>query len=255
MRNIAFISKLFSKLLYNRIFTMRIGLARGLKRRYGFGYKPKLLMTVEERFLKELDFSDQTVYDIGSYIGIYSLFFARAVGKNGAVISFEPNPSNYRELLFNISLNNFKNITPYNLGIGDTVSKMEFVIDPLFPTRGSFAQQQKAELLRKEPKSKIIIVDVASIDELIELENLPKPTFAKIDAEGAEMNVLIGMRKTLREYHPTLFIELHGQMCKEMCELLTDLNYCIYHIENKKKLNLSNYAVSDGHLFCQRFLV
>ncbi|UCF62445.1 MAG: hypothetical protein JSV37_07030, partial [Anaerolineaceae bacterium] len=73
-------------------FRIRKGLAKGLYRRFGFGFKLKFKLTDEEKFLLGLDFTGKTVYDIGGYIGIHTLFFARAVGESGTVITFEPNP-------------------------------------------------------------------------------------------------------------------------------------------------------------------
>ena len=46
-------------------------------------------------------------------------------------------------------------------------------------------------------------------------EKLIFPDFIKIDVEGLEYNVLNGMKNTLHEKKPKLFIEIHGQTFEE----------------------------------------
>ena len=83
------ISALMS-LVKNRIYTSRSGLTKGLKRKGGLGFIPRQL-SLEEKFLMNLDINGQTIYDIGGNVGIFTMFFARSVGKKGKVITFEPN--------------------------------------------------------------------------------------------------------------------------------------------------------------------
>jgi FkbM family methyltransferase len=59
-----------------------------------------------------------TVVDVGSYLGVYSLLAAKAGARN--VISYEPNPNTYQSLRANIRLNNLQNtILPRELGLSD----------------------------------------------------------------------------------------------------------------------------------------
>ena len=76
----------------NYVYTVQHGLAKGLKRRGGFGFLPKSGLSKEERFLIELDIRGQTAYDIGGWEGVFTIFLARSVGQAGRVIVFEPNP-------------------------------------------------------------------------------------------------------------------------------------------------------------------
>ena len=78
----------------NHIYTSRSGLTKGLKQKGGLGFIPKRPLTREEKFLLGLDINGQTIYDIGEHAGIFTMFFARSVGKKGKVITFEPNPWN-----------------------------------------------------------------------------------------------------------------------------------------------------------------
>jgi len=75
-------------------------------------------MTEEEKFLANIDLKGQTVFDVGAFTGLFTMFFARAVGKNGKVVAFEPNPSLCNKIKENSLLNNFGNVEVKQVAIG-----------------------------------------------------------------------------------------------------------------------------------------
>ena len=60
----------------------------------------------------------QTVWDVGANIGYFSLEFARLVGSEGKVLSFEPHPEIFQVLGGNIKRNKYKNIRVLNQACG-----------------------------------------------------------------------------------------------------------------------------------------
>ncbi len=106
-------------LVAQRIYTVRHGLARGLRRRGGLGFVPQLAaLSTEERFLQQLTFDGETVYDVGGYEGIFTLFFARRVGPRGHVVTFEPNPRNFARIVENVRLNGFTHVQVRQVAVG-----------------------------------------------------------------------------------------------------------------------------------------
>jgi len=248
---ITFILKVLEPLLKNCIFTMRMGLAKGLKRRYGFGFKPKFSITEEDKFLMSLDLKGKTVFDVGGYVGLHTMFFARAVGETGKIITFEPNPRNCEELLYNVRLNNLDNVTIMQIGLGRMHEKVDLAIDPIYPARGTVDKNKREQMLRKRG-ARTVKVEVAPLDSLMEIRKLPRPDFVKVDVEGFEMDVLYSMAKTISNYKPNLFIEIHGEILREMMEFLISKKYFIYHIESNTKITSYNLPViKGGHLFCK----
>jgi FkbM family methyltransferase len=229
---------------------MKTGLAKGLKRRYGMGFRPRFSLSKEERFLMGLDLYGKTVYDVGAYIGIYTLFFARAVGQMGRVVAFEPNPGNYEELVHNVQLNGLGNVATLNLGLGSSNDSMALLLNPIYPTRSALVQDSMKDL----PAGKAlttVTVQVASLDSLIKELDLPRPDFVKVDVEGFEVEVLHGMGETLDTCHPTLFVELHGTTSKEVIGFVLSKGYTSYHVESKTKIRTSDITpFSAGHLLC-----
>ncbi len=229
----------------NYVFTMRTGLAKGLKRRVGFGFKPRGGLTKEEQFLAELDLAGKTVFDVGGYVGIYALFFARAVGGTGKVVSFEPNPVNVRELRFNLKLNNFENVCVIERALGKEKCSLELVSDPVQPALSTLDASMKNKLLRRGTVS--TRVDVDALDALMSKDKLPVPDFIKMDVEGYELEVLRGMEKTVDNFKPQLFIEIHGELSDELFSFLKSKNYRMYHIESGRN---ASPGVLGGHVYC-----
>lgn len=236
-----------------RILKIKAGPAKGLSRRLGFGLKPKLALTKEDKFLIDLDFRGKTVFDIGAYIGILTLFFARAVGKSGQVVAFEPNPKNFKELKLNIALNGFKNVTLIPVGLGRESKQTELMMGPVYPSRSTFDEEKQGQIL-KARNAELMKVEIDSLDEQMRLKKLPKPDFVKIDVEGFEVEVLKGMLKIVTRYKPKLFIEIHRRMLgKESVDFLRSNRYSIYNVELAKTVTRSDVGVLEGgqHLFCE----
>lgn len=68
--------------------------------------------------IKMFAFESYNFIDIGANIGLHSLS-AAASNPDIEIYSFEPEPSNYQNLIENVLLNNFFNIRPFKMGLGD----------------------------------------------------------------------------------------------------------------------------------------
>src|SRR4028118_1769730 len=199
--------KKFAAIRLNRVFKNHVyvsnhGPAKGLKRRGGLAFLPGFIprsteMQREEAFLEKLNLAGKIVYDIGGDQGIYTLFFARKVGaQGGRVITFEPNPASYEQILANVALNKFQHVEVRNIGLGAEKGKLTFVFPGADPGRGTADEKIKEQIL-KEKGARSLEVDINTLDEEIAETKLPPPAFAKIDVEGLEMSVLRGGRQAL----------------------------------------------------------
>src|SRR5882757_8541480 len=98
-------------------YKVRQGVAAGMIRKGGLGFIPKPL-SPEEKFLLGLDWKGKTIYDIGGYEGVFTLFFSKSIGSAGQVFTFEPNPVNCRKIRDNIQLNGLTNVRLLEMGLG-----------------------------------------------------------------------------------------------------------------------------------------
>jgi FkbM family methyltransferase len=202
---IAFLSKRCDGLTY----TCRHGLIKGMRRRGGLGFLPGLLVsaeTAETRFLESLPLQDKVIYDVGAFVGLLTLFFARQAKQ---VIAYEPNPPSYARALENVALNSLNNVVLRNVAVGNQPAILTLAYDPLMPgaASGDAAVRGQIEVTANHTVSASVRV-VRLDDDMLEA-GLPAPDFIKIDVEGMELAVLEGAAGMLSA-HPALYIELHG---------------------------------------------
>jgi FkbM family methyltransferase len=147
------------------------------------------------------------IYDIGSSLGQYSVWFSRTVGKNGCVYCFEANPLCIYWLQVNLELNRASNCEIIPIALGDNASPIAFTINygnsALGITSDSPFYRSKA--------GHEINVPCSRLDDLLETYHLKKPDLIKVDVEGSEEALVSGMEHTLTRFRPVLFIEIHGQ--------------------------------------------
>ncbi len=246
-------------LVKNHIYTTRRGLAKGLKRKGGLGFLPQVAQpTQEDKFLMNLDLNGQTIYDVGGAQGLYTIFFARAVGEKGKVVTFEPNQELCNTIIENVKLNKFNHVEVRQIALGKERKKETLVFNPLAPGGGSLHEKEKARILRSK-LAKTVEVEVDSLDHQIATSSLPKPDFIKIDVQGVELDVLLGMNETIQEYKPKLLVEIHGgyknweiKNLLRVVEFLIAKTYSIYHVESGKMVTSRNAQIvkQDEHIYC-----
>jgi FkbM family methyltransferase len=241
-------------------YTVRHGLLKSMKRKGGLGWVPAMfssgVMTAEQQFWSGLDLSGMTVYDIGAFHGLLTLFFA---SRARAVVCFEPNTQNRKRLMENLTLNEIGNVDVRKVGVGSRCETRRMVGSPLMPGGASVDGKAVDELLRAGVETVAEEIPIVSLDEEVAQASLPAPDFIKIDIEGWEIEALRGARNTLKLHKPALFIEMHGATMREkrrkvaeIVDFLWDLDYRrIRHIETGTAITLENTSVAmEGHLYC-----
>lgn len=250
--------KIFRLLLKNCVGTIRSGLAKGLKAKGHWRIFPWFRrLTPEELFLVNLNLKDQTVFDIGGHVGLLTMFFARSVGPHGNVIVFEPMPENYNAVLENVRLNQFTNTRVINIGLGRGHETKSLIVRLSDTATASMEEGIQKEILN-EGNPIILKVEVDCLDHQIALHQLPEPDFVKIDVEGMEIEVLMGMAGTIKKNKPVLFIEIHGadlprknENARKVVDFLSQHGYSLYHVESKCRINRTNAQIAmRGHLYC-----
>ena len=229
---------------------LKHGIAAGLKAKGALTYinlfRPD---TKEDVFLKKWDFVGKKIYDIGGNLGLFSIFFAKAAGNNGAVYTFEPNPYLYRLIIRNSAVNGLTNLFPLNVGIGAKTEKQTLAV-PLHQLGSGTFSAEVGERLNLE-KARMYKAQVFRLDDLVRANRIPLPDFVKMDVEGFEYNVLKGMEEIVHECKPEIFIEIHdtGDL-ESIYHFLIDRGYIIYHVEAEKQIESDTIGEMHGHILC-----
>src|SRR5437867_3613768 len=137
--------------------------------------------------------------DVGAYVGLFALVAAKAVaGNGGEVHAFEPVPDNYDRLVRNIALNGLANVTPNRLALGETSGHISLAIDPSMDessgqhASGCFTAAKIGNPVRQ------IDAQLEALDSYCARRLRDRPIrLIKIDVEGADPSVLLGMQSIL----------------------------------------------------------
>jgi FkbM family methyltransferase len=146
---------------------------------------------------------DSIVIDVGAYIGTYSIRFCKVAYK-GKIVSIEPLYDNYLMLIYNVKLNNCKNLYPVNMGIWSE----EGIKSIFYDSYGMSGATLNINLIDKQSNFHKNMIKVTTLDKLANSLGLTKIDFIKIDVEGSEYEVLIGANKAL-DITKNILIETH----------------------------------------------
>ena len=250
------VSFLSQRLFGNYTYTIRRGVAKGMRRKGGLSFLPSRSgESAETRYLRQLPLEGKVVFDIGAFEGVITLFFASRAKQ---VFSWEPNPRNYSRAVENVRLNKLSNVQLLNRGISNAAGTLDLLYDPLMPGAGSAESAIRNQIGASVRSAKKIAIPVARLDDEIAAHQLPPPDFIKIDIEGMELPALQGMRQLLREKHPQLYIEMHGATLKDKIEnsravvgFLEECGYRIYDVEHADYLTLATLGERrPSHIHC-----
>ena len=164
-------------------------------------------------------------FDIGAYIGYYSLSLCKLVTKTAA---FEPNQQNFQRLNKNVEINNF-DIRCYNLGCSDSKKKIKLWFTDKNKKGGSSILQETDKEFNKYDKTKLIFEEIETdkLDNLYSLKN--KKIFFKIDVERHELNVLEGALNILLNNQCFLQIEIFPHLQDEILSFLNNKHFKLLH--------------------------
>jgi FkbM family methyltransferase len=243
-----------SRRLDGYVYTIRRGLAAGMRCKGGLGFLPIGHDTAETRFFASLDLAGLVVYDIGAFRGLLTMFFA---SKARSVVAFEPNPVSTRRLVENVALNALSNVQVMRCALGAADGEADLVFDDRMAGGASADPSVGGQILRAGGRHLgSTRIAVRTVDAVVAETGAP-PDFVKIDVEGMELAVLQGADKVLRTHRPALYIELHGATpvekqanAERVVALLHDVGYReIVHVETGARMT-PNAATPTGHLYC-----
>ncbi len=160
---------------------------------------------IRERWfhVKEWD----VVLDIGAGYGSYALW-ALALGAS-RVVAWEPNKEDLFCLLTSYHLNEFNGALDL---INAIASETMGVTDNYYPDSHSFKPEGESEQRFMVP-----------IDEWVFGKKLNRVNWIKIDAEGSELQVLNGAKKTLARFKPILIIECHTGIIPDVVDRVANI--------------------------------
>ena len=171
--------------------------------------------------------------DIGAGPGFYSFYFAK---KGYFVLSIEPDNRNFEYMLRMNRIFNLKNVAIIPCAISDKNYYTSLYLSPIpFVNISTIVFK-----IRNWNKIKVKTYKLDSLLKKLNL-NLGENILIKIDAEGAEYKILLGMKNLIKLSSPTIVFECWGDDFLKIRKFLQKKSYKIYRLDK-----LSNYlAISN----------
>lgn len=168
-----------SKCVFDKIINFR----SSLNIEHLLGLKENQINQYFEEFIPKIH--DHVFYDVGCFDGETSVAFARRFEKYDFIYGFEPLEENIKLCLKKFDA--LKKASLLKFGLSSTDRTVKFSSD---------GSTSRINIEGKE------IVTLKRGDDL----QIAPPTFIKIDVEGAEVDVLMGLENRIRAHAPTLAI-------------------------------------------------
>jgi FkbM family methyltransferase len=181
------------------------------------------------------------VMDVGAHIGSFTMKAAKEVGPTGTVTSFEPSSENFRLLKQNVEANSYKNTRLFNVAVGSQPGTAQLI---LHKRRG----MNSIYTASNDKPVGIEDVPVRTLDDVAQELGLSKVNFLKIDAEGAELEVIKGATTILSSYRPSIAMETHdfGPSKEEIARFLAPFGYGVKETPYHAHLGLLYATSYDG---------
>jgi FkbM family methyltransferase len=176
--------------------------------------------------------------DVGANIGYFALLASRLVGSSGKVIAVEALPAIFSALQGNLKRNGVHNVRAVNCAAWDREQMIEIYTNAqdlpgqttVSPAWANQYQLHTQSQVRAAPLSKILDADEIRAARLI-----------KIDVEGAEWQVVCGMKSIMANCREDVEIalevnrkalEANGRAPQDLVDLFREWGFHPYRVEN-----------------------
>ncbi|MBO9435485.1 FkbM family methyltransferase [Ruegeria sp. R13_0] len=162
-------------------------------------WEPETFAVLDQFLSPENDY-----LDIGAWIGPTVLYGAR---KARHVYCFEPDPTAFRHLAWNLDLNDIRNVSAFGVALSD-----QFGVARMASTRGEPGDSTSSLLHDAAHGTDALTI---AWEQFQAVQDLSQVSLVKMDIEGAEFFVLPTLLNWLKQKRPALFLSLHAPLLDE----------------------------------------
>jgi len=179
------------------------------------------------------------VADVGANVGLLTLSCAVATGPSGKVFAFEPEAGPRAQLEKTLKLNGLRWVEVFDQAAGALTEERTFHISPVIGHSSLYALPQE------DGAGRDVTVQVSRLDDIIGPDQ--RLDVVKIDVEGAELDVLAGMDRLLRENPDLAIVAEYGPSHLARIGLTPKSWFDAF-----KKAGFQAYAIEEPTGVCRR---
>lgn len=143
--------------------------------------------------------------DLGANIGIFTQVLAE---HSKHVYAFEPEPDNFKQLTENMK--SFKNVSLYNCAASNITGSETLRLSLI-----NNGMHRLYESVNCVGGNRVPVKTIRVDDLIIEQEKVEKIDFIKMDVEGFEYFVILGMTELIKRDKPVIISEFHPDSIRE----------------------------------------
>jgi FkbM family methyltransferase len=193
------------------------------------------------RMASELVKPGATVWDIGANLGLFTFSAAFRAGPTGSVVSVEPDVDNVRLLLrsrlkMDLARNAPVDILPVAIGApGPRIARFNIALRSRSAnTLEGFGGSQMGGV------AQVRLVPMMTADDL--LDHFKPPDVVKIDVEAAELSLLAGAVRLLRDVRPVILTEVEPINSEGVADVLRANRYRMYDADAETRVEVTRAA-------------
>ena len=200
----------------------------------------------EVNLLTQLLSVNENIIEVGSNIGTHTIPLAKHVSKGGLVYAIEPQYQNHKLLLKNIKDNDLKNVEIIKVAISSKQGEAYMnTFDENVTSNYGDSKIFNSNFENAES------VPVKTLDQLFYNEVREKKSIKliKCDAQGQELNIILGSRKIIDMHKPFLYLENDDiDTSKSLIEEIKKMGYIIFwHLP--PLFNPNNFLKNNKNIF------
>lgn len=143
--------------------------------------------------------------DVGAHFGFFTRLASFLVGDTGRVLSFEPTPNTFGQLMRNTVGSD--NVLIHNCAAYSRETELTLRDFGLEYSAFNSAFGMRDEDSKSIPQGIEFQARARKVDDVVKERGLPEVDLVKIDAESSELHVLQGMTEIIKRDHPRIILE------------------------------------------------
>ena len=196
--------------------------------------------------LKQLVKDNENIIEVGSNIGTHTIPLAKHVLNGGLVYAIEPQSQNYKLLSKNIKDNKLKNVKILKFAISSKQGEAYMNIFNENMTNNYGDSKIFANNFRNSESVKVKTLDQLFYDDNKEIKTIK---LIKCDAQGQELNIILGSKKIINTHKPFLYLENDDiNTSKALIEKIKEMKYIMFwHLP--PLYNPNNFLKNSKNIF------
>jgi FkbM family methyltransferase len=214
--------------------TVQKGLAKGARWTlfpYSMYWRGNTELDVEAAIRLYGSIRGATCWDLGTHYGIYTVGMAMAVGSEGQIVGFEPDPISFKRCQRHIQMNSLSWVKLFNAAVSEFEGSSSLIL-----SQGAGTPTSHLAYEDENPDNDIkVTVNTIVLDKLVQSGEVQPAQFIKVDVEGHGAKALSGASKTIATHRPTIVMSFHSQWELDGTRsILEPLGYQSFGIDGKE---------------------